>query len=69
MIIPLILGAFVIIAITGLVVLWGYLDGRISQSNRSELQDLTTRLEAAETELKIVKRRVEDLETIATSEV
>lgn len=68
MILPLILGAFVIIAIVGLVILWGYLDGKISESSRSALQELTTRLETTENELKIVKRRVEDLETIATSE-
>ena len=68
MIVPLISGAFVVIALVGLVVLWTYLDGKVRHGGMIALEELTTRLEATENEVSVLKRRVEDLETIAASE-
>lgn len=68
MIIPLISGAFVVIALVGLVVLWTYLDGKVRHDGKVALEELTTRLEATENEVSVLRRRVEDLETIAASD-
>lgn len=68
MIIPLISGAFVVIALAGLVVLWTYLDGKVRHGGKVALEELTTRLKATENEVSVLRRRVEDLETIAASE-
>jgi len=64
----LILGAFVVIVTAVLILLWMYLDGKISQGGRSVIQKLTARLEEAENEVADLRRRVEDLETIASNE-
>ena len=68
MIIPLILGAFVVIAIAGLVLFWIFLDKKITYGGRSIIEELRTRLEASENEVSELRRRVEDLETIAANE-
>ncbi len=68
MIISLISGAFVVIALVGLVVLWAYLDGKVRHGGKVALEELTTRLEATENEVSVLRRRVEDLETIAASD-
>ncbi len=67
MILPLISGALVVIALVGLVVLWTYLDGKVRQGNKVELDEFITRLDATEHEVSSLKRRVEDLETIAAN--
>lgn len=68
MIFSLILGAIVILSIVGLVVLWAYLDGQVTHGGKAALKALTTRLENAENEVSLLKRRVEDLEIIAAND-
>ncbi len=68
MIIPLIWGAFAVIAIAGLVLLWIFLDRKVTHRGQPVIEELRTRLEAAENEVMDLRRRVEDLETIAASE-
>ncbi len=68
MIFFLILGALVLLAVVGLVVLWVYLDGQITHGGKALLKEVMARLENAENEVSVLKRRVEDLETIAANE-
>ncbi len=68
MVLYLILGAITIVAIAVLVVIWVQLDRRITGAESPTIAGLAERLEAAESELKHLCHRVEDLETIATAE-
>lgn len=50
-----------------LVRLWKYLGRKNSHSDETALQEFYARLEAAESEQDAIKRRVENLEAIATT--
>ncbi|MCY4158093.1 MAG: hypothetical protein OXE92_07910 [Bacteroidetes bacterium] len=67
MVLLLILGAFAVIAIAALALLWMYLDGKIGSGGEDPIQELTTRLEGAESEVSELRRRVEGLETIVSN--
>ena len=67
MVLLLILGAFAVIAIAALALLWMYLDGKIGSRGEDPIQELTTRLESAESEVSELRRRVEGLETIVSN--
>ena len=67
MILLLIMGAVVVVAVTGLVLLWGFLDGKVSQRGEDATQQMNRRLMDAENEIIELRRRIEDLETIAAS--
>lgn len=57
----------VIIVASLSVRLWNYLGSKNSHSDETALQELYARLEATESEQDAIKRRVENLEAIATT--
>ena len=66
----IILAAYVvggIIVVSLSVRLWNYLGRKNSHSDETALQELYARLEATESEQDAIKRRVENLEAIATT--
>ncbi|MCY4000749.1 MAG: hypothetical protein OXF06_05805 [Bacteroidetes bacterium] len=67
MILLLILGAIVVVAVMGLALLWVYLDGKVSRRGEDTTQEMNRRLVEAENEIIELRRRIEDLETIAAS--
>ena len=56
-----------ILVVSLLVRLWNYLGRKNSQSDETALKEFYARLEATESEQDAIKRRVENLEAIATT--
>jgi len=67
MVLLFILGAIAVVAIMGLALLWIYLDGKMSGRASDSTEEVDRRLMEAENEIVDLKRRIEDLETIAAS--